>query len=336
MRAHKFLIAVVILIGIVAAGIALVTQPFVRVVASDPPQVDPKRLEAHVKHFSVNLYPRSYDQARNLDLAAQYIFREFKETDARVNVQEVLVRETKYKNIIAKFGPTGGPVIVISAHYDSHGDSNEGAKDPHGYTLDTHTPGADDNASGIAGLLELARLLGRTTPARSIELVAYTLEEPPHFRTDNMGSAWHARALRVDKREITFMLSLEMIGYFSDELGSQHYPAPAMSYLYSNRGDFVALVGKLSDFGTTRRLKGIMRGATNLPVYSINAPPFLKGIDFSDHLNYWSQGFPAFMITDTAFMRNKNYHLAGDTYEKLDYVRMAKVVQAVYAIAQQY
>jgi hypothetical protein len=105
-----------------------------------------------------------------------------------------------------------------------------------------------------------------------------------------------------------------------------------MSYLYPDSGDFIALVGKLSDFGAMRRIKAMMAGATNLPVYSMNAPPLLPGVDFSDHLNYWHEGFPAFMVTDTAFMRNKNYHSAGDTYEKLDYVQMAKVVQAVYAV----
>jgi Zn-dependent M28 family amino/carboxypeptidase len=288
-------------------------------VTSQPPQVDPAQLEAHVRHLSVDLFPRSFDRPRKIELAAQYIFNEFKAAGGAVSEQEVVVQEARYKNIVARFGPASGSVVVVGAHYDSHED----------------TPGADDNASGVAGLLELARLLGRTTQARPIELVAYTLEEPPFFRTPHMGSAWHARSLRAANREVEFMLSLEMIGYFSDKPGSQSYPVAGMSYLYPDRGDFIALVGKLSDFGATRRIKAAMAGGTNLPVYSINAPPLLPGIDFSDHLNYWHEGFPAFMVTDTAFMRNRNYHLAGDTYEKLDYRRMAKVVQAVYAVTQQ-
>ena len=314
-----FLTLVVVLIGAVVGGIAIVIQP-VKVIASQPPQVDPKRLEAHVKHLTVDLYPRSYDQLHNIDLAAQYIFNELEAAGGRVTVQDVYAPGAPYKNIVARFGPPSGPVVVIGAHYDTHGD----------------TPGADDNASGIAGLLELARLLGRTTQARPIELVAYALEEPPYFRTEHMGSAWHARSLRAANQEVAFMLSLEMIGFFSDEPGSQNYPVPAMSLLYSDRGDFIALVGKLSDFGPMRRIKALMTGATNLPVYSLNAPPRLQGVDYSDHLNYWHEGFPAFMVTDTAFFRNKNYHLASDTYETLDYGRMAKVVQAVYAVAQQY
>ena len=314
-----FLTLAVVLIGAVVGGIAIVIQP-VKVIASQPPQVDPKRLEAHVKHLTVDLYPRSYDQLHNTDLAAQYIFNELEAAGGSVTVQDVSAPEAPYKNIVARFGPPSGPVVVIGAHYDTHGD----------------TPGADDNASGIAGLLELARLLGRTTQARPIELVAYALEEPPYFRTEHMGSAWHARSLRAANQEVAFMLSLEMIGFFSDEPGSQNYPVPAMSLLYSDRGDFIALIGKLSDFGPMRRIKALMTGATNLPVYSLNAPPRLQGVDYSDHLNYWHEGFPAFMVTDTAFFRNKNYHLASDTYETLDYGRMAKVVQAVYAVAQQY
>ena len=221
--------------------------------------------------------------------------------------------------------------MVIGAHYDSHGSA--GAES---ITPDTHTPGADDNASGVAGLIELAHLLGRTPQARPIELVAYTLEEPPHFRSVHMGSVWHARSLAAAKRDVQLMLSLEMIGYFSDASGSQHYLIPSMKYLYSDRADFIALVGKFGGFGATRRAKALMAGATDLPVHSINAPALLQGVDFSDHRSYWAEGMPAMMVTDTAFLRNQNYHTAKDTYEKLDYKRMAKVVQGVYAVTQQF
>jgi Zn-dependent M28 family amino/carboxypeptidase len=205
---------------------------------------------------------------------------------------------------------------VIGAHYDSHGG----------------TPGADDNASGIAGLLELAHLLGRSAPGRPVELVAYTLEEPPHFRSPHMGSVWHARALKAEGRDVELMLSLEMIGYFSDSPGSQAYPLAAMKLAYPDRGNFIALVGQFGDFGLSRSVKAAMSGATDLPVYSLNAPAFVQGVDFSDHRSYWAQGYPALMVTDTAFMRNRNYHRVGDTFDKLDYKRMAMVVQSVYAV----
>lgn len=316
--------------------VAVITQPFVSTINSVPPKVDPSRLEAHVKHLSVDLYPRSFEQFHNIEMASQYIHDEFKRAGASVSIQYVTVQESTYKNIIARFGPESGPLLVIGAHYDSYGDTSVDAHNTKGYNSETHTPGADDNASGVAGLIELSRLLGGEKQTRSIELVAYTLEEPPHFRTEHMGSTWHAQSLKTAKRNVQLMLSLEMIGYFSDEPNSQDYPIPVMSYLYPDRGNFVALVGKMSNFSNTRGIKAIMSGATDLPVYSINAPPLIPGIDFSDHQSYWSEGFPALMVTDTAHLRNKNYHQAGDTYEKLDYHRMAKVVQSIYSVTQHY
>ena len=318
------------------ASIVLITQPFVSPIQSQSPEVDSARLEAHVRRLSVDFYPRSYDRFKNIKLAAEYIHDEFKTAGAEVTFQDVVVQEATYRNIIARFGPKSGPLLVIGAHYDSYGDANTETRDPRGYSLGTHTPGADDNASGVAGLLELSRLLGRKDQTRSIELVAYTLEEPPHFRTEHMGSVWHARSLAKAKRDVQLMLSLEMIGYFTDEPGGQRYPVPGMAHLYSDRGDFITLVGKLSDLNAMRKAKALMAGATDLPVYSINAPPLLQGIDFSDHRSYWVENFTALMVTDTAFFRNGNYHQAGDTYEKLDYRRMAKVVQSVYALTQGY
>ncbi|WP_426165562.1 M28 family peptidase [Pseudoduganella sp. R-34] len=295
---------------------ALVAQPMVTPVPSTPPSVDPARLEAHVKKLSVDFYPRSFDHAAILARTAAYIEEQFKEAGAQVSTQDVVVDEMRYKNVVARFGPERGRLLVIGAHYDSHGG----------------TPGADDNASGIAGLLELAHLLGKSAPGRPVELVAYTLEEPPHFRSPHMGSVWHARALKAAGRDVELMLSLEMIGYFSDSPGSQAYPLSAMKLAYPDRGNFIALVGQFGDFGLSRSVKAAMSGASDLPVYSLNAPAFVQGVDFSDHRSYWAQGFPALMVTDTAFMRNRNYHRPGDTFDKLDYKRMAMVVQSVYAV----
>jgi Zn-dependent M28 family amino/carboxypeptidase len=332
MRTRSVALITTAVIWALASGcVSLVAQPLVSPVASTPAAVDPARLAAHVKKLSVDLYPRSSDQFENLEQAAQYVMAQLKASGARVSVQEVKVQETTYKNIIARFGPEQGALLVIGAHYDSHGDAS-GER----VTTDTHTPGADDNASGVAGLIELAQLLGRTPQTRPIELVAYTLEEPPHYRSEHMGSVWHARSLVAAKREVQLMLSLEMIGYFSDAPASQSYLIPSMKYLYSDRGDFIALVGKFSGFGNSRKAKALMAGATDLPVYSINAPRALQGVDFSDHRSYWDEGIPAMMVTDTAFLRNPNYHRAGDTWDKLDYQRMAKVVQGVYALTQQY
>ncbi|OSZ71349.1 peptidase M28 [Hydrogenophaga sp. IBVHS1] len=313
-----FLAVVLVALTVAAIGVGIVVQPLVIPMVSTPPAVSASQLEQHVRHFSEDLHPRNHEHIENLERAADYIQKSLKASGAAVSNQEVRVEGTRYRNVIARFGPASGPVLVIGAHYDTHGD----------------TPGADDNASGVAGLLELARLLGRSPPPRAIELVAYTLEEPPHFRTEHMGSAWHARSMKEANRDVELMLSLEMIGYFSDQPGSQRFPYSVFSWLYPNQGNFIALVGKLDHFALMRKVKAAMAGATSLPVRSINAPPTLQGIDFSDHLNYWKEGMPAIMVTDTAFLRNSNYHRVEDTFEKLDYERMAKVVQGVHAFAQ--
>ena len=127
------------------------------------------------------------------------------------------------------------------------------------------------------------------------------------------------------------MLSLEMIGYFSDERGSQHFPAGILSAFYPSTGNFIGVVGRVSDGLLARRVKSVMSQAAPLPAYSISAPSVIQGIDFSDQLNYWHAGYKAVMITDTAFYRNLNYHTQRDTPEKLDYKRMAMVVEGVYA-----
>ena len=294
-------------------------QPFVTPTPSTPLPVDVARLEAHVKRLSVDFHPRRYDRLDNIERTVQYIADELRTTGAAVSTQDIEVGGRTYKNVIARFGPATGPLLVIGAHYDSFG----------------ITPGADDNASAVAGLLELARLLGQAPATRSIELVAYTFEEQPRSSNADMGSAWHARALRTANREVSLMLSLEMIGYFVDAPGSQRFPAPGLSLLYPNRGDFIALVGRLSDYGVMRRVKSAMSGATRLPVHSINSPRRVPGIENSDHVNFWDADYPALMVTDTAYLRNPNYHGPGDTWQTLDYRRMAQVVQAVYAVTQQ-
>src|SRR5262249_3579536 len=168
-------------------------------------------------------------------------------------------------------------------------------------------------------------------PPLRVELVAFTLEEPPYFRTTGMGSSVHAESLRQQSVRVRAMFSLEMIGYFSDAPGSQQFPIGALGAFYPSTGNFISMVGRLGDWSLVRRTKAAMRNAAPLPVYSINAPGMVPGVDFSDQLNYWRAGYSALMITDTAFYRNRNYHTAQDTAEKLDYKRMAMVVEGAYA-----
>ncbi len=314
---RAFLFALAVGACLLAALAVLLTQPVWarHGAASSTPQVDPERLRSHVSALSETFAPRDYTHVENLDRAADYIERQFREAGGEIGEQAFVVDSQHYRNIIARFGPESKERIVVGAHYDVYG--------PY--------PGADDNASGIAGLIELARLLGRQKLHTRVELVAYTLEEPPFFRTEQMGSAVNAESLVEAHAKLRAMLCLEMIGYFTDEPNSQQYPLPELRALYPNKGNFIALVGTFDEMALLRRVKRAMIAASDLPLRSITAPRSLQGVDFSDHLNYWNHGFPALMITDTAFYRNKRYHHPEDVIGTLDFKRMAEVVRQVYA-----
>lgn len=312
----KSVLKIISAVGLVVAlAWFLLAQPTTRKNAPSRLLVDVKRLEAHVKSLSIDFYPRNYRNIQNLNRAAHYIERQFRLSGAEVETQEFEVEGKMYKNIVARYGAGKGHKMIVGAHYDSCGE----------------TLGADDNASGVAGLLEIASLIGREKVNREIELVAYTLEEPPYFGTEEMGSYVHASRIR-DKETIEGVIVLEMIGYFSSKADSQSYPAILLRLMYPNKGNFIVVVGNLTQRAFTKKVKVAMKGATDLPVYSINAPAVVPGIDFSDHRNYWPSGINAVMITDTAFYRNKEYHEANDTYNRLDYQKMAKVVTAVFEV----
>jgi hypothetical protein len=283
------------------------------------PAVDPARLEAHVRMLAETFVPRDESHPENLDRVAGYIRAELQAAGGRVEDQPFQVRGTVYRNVIASFGPETRERIVVGAHYDAAG--------PY--------PGADDNASGVAGLLELARLLGKNSPRTRVDLVAYSLEEPPHFGGSVMGSAVHAASLREQRVRLRAMIALEMIGYFTDAPHSQRFPLPALKSLYPSTGNFITVAGKLGQGALARRIKKAMRRASPLGVESISAPAALPGISLSDHRNYWMAGYPAVMITDTAFYRNDNYHSASDTPDTLDYRRMAMVVQGLDAAVRE-
>lgn len=321
-RSRRSLIALGVVLALVGGACAMITQP---VVAGDGPRstltIQPKELEKHVLMLVGGFGLRDHEHPKNLDKIAAWLADELRDAGGRVELQPYKVGAVEYRNVIARFGPPPGdgpqakPRIIIGAHYDTCGPQ----------------PGADDNASGIAALLALAREFGRQPPPAPIELVAYTLEEPPHFRTQHMGSAVHADALARSGAPVRAMIALEMLGYFTDAPRSQQFPSSLLKLLYPTTGNYITLVGKLGQGSLVRHFKKAMRRATPLPVESISAPAFIPGIDFSDHLNYWKHGWPAIMVTDTAFYRNQRYHTPDDTPDTLDYQRMAQVVIGVHA-----
>lgn len=310
----------VVILGICSFAIGflvfLIIQPLVLPFQKQqtPVSVNPEKLKTHAEKISLEFFPRNAPYVQNLDKTAAYIKQEFINAGGNVSEQTFEVGGKTYRNVIARFGADSKERIVVGAHYDAAG----------------ALPAADDNASGVAGLIELAYLLGKTELTTQVELVAYNLEEPPFFGSNRMGSYIHAKSLRDENAAVRLMISLEMIGYFSDDPNSQSFPVSVMSLLYPSRGNFIAIVGNFGNFSIVRRVKGGMLGQNELSVRSINAPASIPGVDFSDHRNYWNFGYDAVMITDTAFYRNPNYHTAADTPEKLDYNRMSKVVEGVY------
>ena len=284
--------------------------------------VNKNRLYKDVETLTSILPARNYQNIESLNQSADYIFKELEKAGCRVKRQKYEVDGRTYQNIIGSIGPASGSRLIVGAHYDVCGDQ----------------AGADDNASAVAGLLEIARLINELKPElkQRIDFIAYTLEEPPFFGSKYMGSAVHAESLFVNNVDVKGMICLEMIGYFSEEKDSQKYPIGFMKKWYPNKGNFIAVIGKLGQSKPVKTVKKLMRQAANIDVYSINAPTALQGIDFSDHRNYWNYGYDAVMINNTAFYRNQNYHKTSDTIETLDFEKMSEVVRGAYWVVVNY
>jgi Zn-dependent M28 family amino/carboxypeptidase len=307
----------VIFLLIFSGGVFTLTNP-VLLAGSTRSIVDVNKTQMQSDvNFLCGLTPsRNNEHVTSLDSSAQYILSELKRSGYEPVEQPYTANGKTYKNIICSFGPKDAERLIVGAHYDVCGEQQ----------------GADDNASGVAGLLEIARTLKKQNPVLSyrIDMVFYTLEEPPHFRESTMGSAIHAKYLHDNNIKVIGMICLEMIGYYSEEKHSQHYPAGFMKLFYPTQANFIAVVGKTGQGGFLRKIKRGIISSCGIDVRSINAPKFIPGIDFSDHLNYWNYGYEAVMITDTSFYRNDNYHQSSDVPSTLSFEKMAEVVKGVY------
>jgi len=273
-------------------------------------------LEATVRFLSEKIGPRSYADIEELNNSADYIEETLSSYGCNVKRQSFTCMENTYHNIIGEVrGHGDSEILVIGAHYDTVPGS----------------PGADDNASGIAGLLELARLAAENPASRTVCFAAFTLEEPPFFRTKHMGSYVYAKSLKENNVKVEGMVSLEMIGYYCEKKGCQYYPFSFFKWFYPEKGNFIAFAGNISSKNFTRRVKHAFQKTSVLPVASLNTVSLVPGVDFSDHSSFWDFDYQAFMITDTAFYRNPNYHTAGDTADTLDYKRMALLISGLKA-----
>jgi len=257
----------------------------------------------------------------NLTAAADFIERELKAANYSVERQRFPVEEdgTSADNVIVELRGTTlpGEIVVIGAHYDSVEES----------------PGADDNASGVAALLALARRFAHEKPRRTLRFVAFANEEPPHFQTEDMGSLRYATRCHDRGETIVAMLSIESIAYFSDAPDSQQYPSP-LSALYPSTANFLAFVGTLGSRALVMQSVHAFREATPLPAEAAVLPQLIQETGWSDQWSFWQFGWPAAMVTDTAPFRNPHYHAASDRPETLDYERFASAVEGLEAVVR--
>lgn len=266
----------------------------------------------------INFGYRNYQNKIALDNVANFIKTKFETVSDSVWEQKFSVKGEGYKNIIASINTDKKERIIIGAHYD----------------VCENQDGADDNASGVVGLIRLAELLKTEKLNYRIDFVAYTLEEPPFFGTEAMGSAIHAAYLFDNKIPVKGMICLEMIGYFTDMKNSQNYPFAPLKMFYGNVGDYVTVVQQYGNGRFGNQIYKTMKEQHLLPTKSFKGPKWLRGVDYSDHRNYWKRNYSAVMITNTSFFRNTNYHKQTDKITTIDFKRMAAVIHEVkYAVS---
>jgi hypothetical protein len=271
-------------------------------------------LRAHVTTLAVAIGERNVLKPEKLAAAADHVTATFAAAGYATVHQVFSIGNVRCENLaVERPGSTkASEIVVVGAHYDSV----------------TGCPGANDNGSGAAALLALARRFADRTAARTLRFVAFTNEEPPLFKTADMGSLVYARACRDRGDKIVAMVCLETMGCFRSEPGSQHYPFP-FGLCYPSRGDFIAFVGDRSSSDLVRRCVGVFRALATFPCEGGAMPGWMPGVGWSDHWSFWQIGCPAVMVTDTAPFRFRDYHQPTDTVDKVDCDRLARVVEGV-------
>lgn len=278
------------------------------------------QLRADVQVLSVTIGERSIRNPVGLHSASDRIADDFRTSGLAPKRQTFSVEGVGCDNVEAEITGTDRPgdIVVVGAHYDSV----------------VFTTGADDDASGTAAMLALARTFAGRKPRATLRFVAFATEEPPHFQTADMGSLVYAKRSRERGEHIVAMLSLETIGFYSDAAGSQRYP-PLVSLAYPSTGNFIGFVGDRSSADLVRRVVADFRGAERFPSEGAALPAAMPGVGWSDQWSFWQEGYPAVMVTDTAPFRYPYYHRATDTPDKLDYDRMARVVRGLEKVVEE-
>jgi hypothetical protein len=308
--------------AVVIAATSLLVMRFLRTsearVSTGPHPAAP-RLRAHVEMLAGTIGERNLWHPEALGRAADYIMAQLVGSGYSPEAQPFEVSGTRVRNLdAALMGTTRREdIVVVGAHYDSV----------------SGCPGANDNATGVAAMLELAHRLARAPVSRTIRFAAFVNEEPPFFQTANMGSVVYANAAKARGDRIVGMLSLETMGYYSDEKGSQQYPA-AVAMLYPDVGNFIALVANVGSARLLMDARRAFKSRTPFPVQSAAVPAAIPGVGWSDHWAFWQAGYAAMMVTDTAPFRYPWYHTANDTPDKIDYEKLAQVVDGLEAVIE--
>jgi hypothetical protein len=278
------------------------------------PSIESPKLRGHVTRLAGEIGERNVFLPRALHQAEDYIRGQWRAQGYAVAEQRYEVKGVASANLEVSLPGHAHPeqVILVGAHYDSVAGS----------------PGANDNGSGVAAMLELTRVLAGSAPARTLRFVAFVNEEPPFFFWKQMGSMHYARAARARGDDIRLMISLETLGCYSDEPGSQRYP-PLFRYFYPDRADFVAFVSNFKSRKAMRRTVLAFRAVSDFPAEHVATFSWVPGVAWSDHLAFWRQDYRALMVTDTAFYRYAYYHQVTDTPDRLDYDRLARVAQGL-------
>ncbi len=273
------------------------------------PTVAAERLRAHVEYLATRIGERNLYRPGTLEAAADYIEAQWRAEGYAVRRQVYEVSGVASANLEASLAGEARPdeVLVVGAHYDTVPGS----------------PGANDNASGVAALLEIARALRTLRPSLTLRFVAFVNEEPPFFMSGRQGSRVYAREARARGEDIRLMVALETIGYYSEVPGSQRYP-PIFGLFYPDRADFIGLVSDFRSRRPMRRLARAFRAESDFPLQQVATFRFVPGVAWSDHFSFWREGYRAVMVTDTAFYRYDHYHGFTDTPDKLTYAPFAR------------
>ncbi|MCG6939090.1 MAG: M28 family peptidase [Gammaproteobacteria bacterium] len=274
-----------------------------------------QQLHKHVYYLADEIGERNVLHPEALQAAEDYISQNWLKQGYTVEKQQYQEEGVGCANIEVNHQGSSQPeqIILIGAHYDSV----------------TGSPGANDNGSGVAALLELSRLLRSSATQMSIRFVAFTNEEPPFFFRDRQGSRIYATNARQRGDNIRLMIALETMGYYSNEPNSQSYP-PLFRFFYPNRANFISMVSNFGSRKLMHKMARAFRRSTEFPLEHVATFSFIPGVAWSDHLSFWVNRYKAMMITDTAFYRYPWYHTAKDTAEKLDYARLAQVCDGLY------